>query len=41
MINSASKGGNQTFEVKYKATPGFAYPAGTYTTDVVYTATQE
>jgi len=24
----------------YQATPGFSYPAGTYTTDVVYTATQ-
>jgi hypothetical protein len=41
LINNASFGGNQTFSVQYKATPGFAYPAGTYTTDVVYTATQQ
>ena len=41
LINNASYGGNQTFSVKYKATPGFAYPAGTYATDVVYTATQQ
>lgn len=41
LITSADKGGNQHFTVKYKATPGFAYPAGTYTTDVVYTATQQ
>ncbi len=41
LITNANNGGNQTFAVKYKATPGFAYPAGTYTTDVVYTATQQ
>ena len=41
LITNASYGGNQTFSVKYKATPGFAYPAGTYATDVVYTATQQ
>ena len=41
LITNASNGGNQTFSVKYKATPGFAYPAGTYTTDVIYTATQQ
>lgn len=41
LISSGSRGGNQTFSVKYKATPGFAYPAGTYTVDVVYTATQD
>lgn len=41
LISGASRGGNQTFSVKYKATPGFAYPAGTYAVDVVYTATQE
>ena len=40
LLNTASNGGNQTFSVKYYANPGFAYPAGTYTTDVVYTATQ-
>ena len=41
LITAATRGGNQTFSVKYKATPGFAYPAGTYAVDVVYTATQE
>ncbi len=41
LISSANRGGNQAFSVKYKATPGFAYPAGTYSVDVVYTATQE
>lgn len=40
LISNADRGGNQNFSVKYKATPGFAYPAGTYTVDVVYTATQ-
>ncbi|MGN6476924.1 MAG: hypothetical protein ACTHKV_06850 [Flavipsychrobacter sp.] len=40
LISNGSRGGNQTFSVKYQATPGFSYPAGTYTTDVVYTATQ-
>ena len=40
IINWGSPGGNQTFSVKYKATPGFQYPAGTYTASVVYTATQ-
>ena len=41
LITSANRGGNQNFTVKYKATPGFAYPAGVYATDVIYTATQE
>jgi len=41
LITNADNGGNQTFSVKYKATPGFAYPAGTYATDVVFTATQQ
>ena len=41
LITNGSRGGNQTFSVKYKATPGFAYPAGTYSVDVVYTATQD
>ncbi|MBN9485031.1 MAG: hypothetical protein J0H46_16875 [Bacteroidetes bacterium] len=40
LISNGSRGGNQTFSVMYQATPGFSYPAGTYTTDVVYTATQ-
>ena len=40
MLTACNNGGNQTFEVTYQATPGFAYPAGTYTANVVYTATQ-
>src|SRR5690606_13770768 len=41
LITAADRGGAQSFRVMYKATPGFAYPAGTYAVDVVYTATQE
>ena len=40
LINNANNGGSQTFSIKYEAKPSFAYPAGTYTVDVVYTATQ-
>lgn len=41
LISAARRGGNQRFSVKYKATPGFAYPAGTYLVDIIYTATQD
>ncbi len=41
LIDNATNGNNQNFTVKYKATPGFAYAAGTYSMDVVYTATQQ
>lgn len=40
LISTCANGGNQTLSVQYKATPGFAYPAGTYTANVIYTATQ-
>lgn len=40
MITNGSKGSFQYFFTRYKATPGFAYPAGTYSAEVVYTATQ-
>ena len=40
LITNAANGGNQLFSVSYEAQPGFTYPAGTYTVDVVYTATQ-
>lgn len=40
IINWGTPGGNRTFKVKYKANPGFALPAGTYTANVIYTATQ-
>ena len=40
LIVNGAPGADQRFSVKYKATPGFAYPAGAYAIDVVYTATQ-
>ena len=40
LITNGTRGGNQTFSVQYQGTPGFAYPAGNYAVDVVYTATQ-
>lgn len=40
LLSSCSNGGNQSFNVQYKANPGFSFPAGTYTANVVYTATQ-
>lgn len=41
ILNDCDNGANQTFSVKYRATPGFSYPAGTYTTTITYTATQD
>lgn len=41
LITAATLGQNKTFSVQYQATPGFGYPAGTYTTQIVYTATQQ
>ncbi|MCB9045768.1 MAG: hypothetical protein H6550_06485 [Chitinophagales bacterium] len=41
LITNGQKGGFQYFFTRYKATPGFAYPAGTYTAEVIYTATQK
>lgn len=40
LLNYCDPGGNQTFTVKYKATPGILAAPGTYTADVVFTATQ-
>jgi hypothetical protein len=40
IISSAVNGGNRTFDVRYKANPGFNYPGGTYTANIIYTATQ-
>lgn len=40
IINNATPGGNKTIDVTYKANPGYNFPAGTYTVNVVYTATQ-
>ncbi len=41
LISNGTYGANQLFSVQYQATPGFTYPAGTYTTNVIYTATQQ
>ncbi len=40
ILSGCANGGNQTFSVQYQATPGFIFPAGTYTTNVIFTATQ-
>jgi len=40
IITNGTSGNNKTFSVQYQAIPGLAYPAGTYTTSVIYTATQ-
>jgi len=40
LLNTCTAGNAKLFAVKYKATPDFAYPAGTYTVDVLFTATQ-
>jgi len=40
LITNATYGGAQNFSIMYNATPGFAYPSGTYSTSVVYSATQ-
>ncbi|MCB0695718.1 MAG: hypothetical protein KDC07_00055 [Chitinophagaceae bacterium] len=41
LLKNCDRGGDQTFAVKYKADPGFQFPAGTYSVEVVYTATQQ
>jgi hypothetical protein len=41
LISAGTRGGNQTFSVKYKGTPGFSYPAGDYSVNIVYTVTQQ
>lgn len=41
LINNGTPGGDNTFAVQYKADPGYEFPAGTYTVDVIYTATQK
>lgn len=40
IIKNGQSGGNQNFSVQYKTTPGFSFPAGNYTVDIIYTATQ-
>ena len=41
LLTGATKGGDRQFDITYKATPGFNFPSGTYTANVVYTATQD
>jgi hypothetical protein len=41
LITNGAYGSNQLFSIQYQATPGFTYPAGTYATSVIYTATQQ
>lgn len=40
LLLNCKNGGDKTFAVNYKATPGTDYPAGDYIVGVVYTATQ-
>jgi len=40
LLLNCKNGGNKTFAVNYKANPGTSFPAGDYTVDVIYTATQ-
>jgi hypothetical protein len=40
VITNAAAGENKNFSVEYQAKPGFTYPAGTYSVDIIYTATQ-
>ena len=41
LLNNCNPGSNQTFSVKYKATPGIGSIAGNYSTEMIYTATQQ
>ena len=41
ILVDCAPGGNQTFKIKYKATPGINTAPGSYTTSVTYTATQQ
>lgn len=41
LIIASGLRGTRTFSFKYMAQPGFNYPAGTYTTDIVYTITKK
>jgi hypothetical protein len=39
ILANGAGGSNQVMGVKYKSTPGYSYPAGVYTVDIVYTIT--
>lgn len=40
LITNGYAGTDQTFTIKYRATPGYNYAGGAYTVDVIFTATQ-
>jgi hypothetical protein len=40
VINNCDAGDDQTFSIRYKMIPGLTLPSGTYTIDMVLTATQ-
>lgn len=40
-INGGVKGNNKTFSVQYQAIPGLGLALGTYTAQVIFTATQQ
>ena len=40
LLLNCKNGGDRNFSVSYKAIPGTEFPAGYYTVDVIYTATQ-
>jgi len=40
VINNCDPGDDQTFSIRYKMIPGLTLPSGTYTIDMVLTATQ-
>ncbi len=40
LLLNCKNGGDRNFSVNYKAIPGTEFPAGDYTVDVIYTATQ-
>jgi hypothetical protein len=41
LITGCTTGNNKNFTIQYQAIPGLSYPAGTYSTSVIYTATQQ
>lgn len=40
MINKGDPGADQNFTVQYKADPGFEFPAGIYSADIIFTVTE-
>ena len=40
ILSAGAYGSNNTLSIQYEANPGMSYPSGTYTTNVIYTASQ-